>query len=345
MDAAAAAGEPPMDAAAGGQACQAGGPPQAEMAMVIGKFRVPIITTTLVLADGSFSTHSMIELSQSRKRSNYIGEWLWKALGVDINSQRASETWHLPLLAEIRNAIHGKRGKRSLDGKFRDATGNMLPSLLETCVRGRSLLVENDLTVLRVNLADSVELMNWFLAALWADVHMRPRQLQEGGAPLGAPGKGGGKRGQPALGDTAQAAVSAALESIKLHERVKGVAFDRGNGRFKVMAHGSGTAIYFNVKSFKKHLGDANLSSRDWDGIMNDVVDRAIVTLNDEEEHPQPLEDAPDAGPAREEAPGGLENQDRPAADHDAPGHGPAEGDQPADNEAPGAPGALEDQA
>ena len=84
------------------------------------------------------------------------------------------------------------------------------------------------------------------------------------------------------------------------------------------MAHGSGTAIYFNVKSFKKHLGDANLSSRDWGGIMNDVVDKAMVTLNDEEEHPQPLEDAPGA---------------------------PAEGDQPADHEAPGAPGALEDQA
>ena len=278
--------------------------------MVIGKFRVPIVKTTLVMADGEFSTHCMIELSQSRKKTNYVGEWLWKAIGVDVHALSASETWHLPLLAEIRTAIAAKRGKRGRDGKYRDASGNLLPSLLEICIRGRTLLAENDLTCLRVNLVESIEMMNWFLAELWNDAHVRqPRLLQEG-----APGKGGGRRGQHALCDAAQAAVDVALEGLRLHERVKGVTFDRTNGRIKLTTLDSGRAIYFNVKNFGRHLANEALGSEDWLGIMSDVVDNVTIFLNEGElgAPRAPADPAEGALPAGREAPGDSEPAPEP---------------------------------
>jgi hypothetical protein len=283
------------------------------MAMVIGKFRVPIVKTTLVMADGEFSTHCMIELSHSRKKTNYVGEWLWKAIGVDVH-RSASETWHLPLLAELRTAIAAKRGKRGRDGKYRDASGNMLPSLLEICIRGRTVLAENDLTCLRVNLAESIEMMNWFLAELWSDAHVRqPRLLQEG-----APGKGGGKRGLLALCDAAQSAVDAALASLRLHERVKGVTFDRANGRIKMTTLDSGKAVYFSVKNFNRHLAGEALGSEDWAGIMSDVVDNATIFLNDGEPGAPlaPADPAEGGLPAGREAPGDSE----PAPETAGPG-------------------------
>ena len=80
----------------------------------------------------------MAELSQTRKRDNYVSRWLWNALGVAGDQQ---SLWRPPLLRELRDSIIAKRWKRGRDGKYRDGDGNLLPSILEVCVRGKQVLV------------------------------------------------------------------------------------------------------------------------------------------------------------------------------------------------------------
>ena len=100
--------------------------------------------------------------------------WLWNALGLK-SEHRGMQ---LPLMQEIKESILRSRGKRK-KGMLLDLKGQVMPSLVKVCVRGKELIVENNLQHVRMNLGPlelppgtvdkSIDVLNWFLEELWGD--------------------------------------------------------------------------------------------------------------------------------------------------------------------------------
>ena len=114
-------------------------PPQATMAMVVGRCVVPVPSMALADAPGIFVPHLMVSLCQS---SHGLPSWLRCALGYDGDpSRKAGAT---VLFDEIRKALMAKRGKRKAN-VFVDDAGRVLPSLVPLPIRGQESLASNNL--------------------------------------------------------------------------------------------------------------------------------------------------------------------------------------------------------
>ena len=72
-------------------------------------------------------------------------------------------------MKETAAGISAPRAKRGRDGKYRDEEGRLGSQLLVVKVWGRDLQVLNDVRTTLVELTESAETMDWFLAQRWRD--------------------------------------------------------------------------------------------------------------------------------------------------------------------------------
>ena len=151
-------------------------PPQAEMALVVGKYKVPVTRQLLTSIDGDVTTFNMLTLSQ-RHQGSVSTSWLINSLGNTHPAgsyQRFQSSYHrFPLVQEIMMAVKAKRMKRKRTGYFEAADGAALvpSSLIEITVRGRVLHALNSTRPLAIDVGSSTEVVNWFLAEVWHDLH------------------------------------------------------------------------------------------------------------------------------------------------------------------------------
>ena len=115
--------------------------------------------------DGQLKRHAMVHLSVAQRA---VAPWLAKSL-LQGGSLDAAPLKNVPLLEELRHAVTEKRHKRK-GNAWVDKGGRVLPALLSVEVRGKKLLVANDLKSLSANLGEDLGLMNWFLQQMWEDV-------------------------------------------------------------------------------------------------------------------------------------------------------------------------------
>jgi len=210
------------------QFLEAAAPPQAEMAMVLGKFRVPMVEMVLADAKGDFETHHMVKLNRIVDDTS-CATWLWQALGYTATCSNQRTPWQLPLILEIKAALRHKRFKRSYGGGYRGDAGDVLPKLIELNIRGRTTLVENNTKHLNMNLGDSVDLMNWFISQLWQDIQaIDPQGHQAAGYPFLA------EAAQEEDVPNQQSVIEETLETLRQMPDIKGATWDKHNIRFRI---------------------------------------------------------------------------------------------------------------
>ena len=284
-------------------------PAQAEMAMVLGSTRAPLVSETLVQQDGEFVTHKMVDLC-----GREACPWLWATLGYSSKESYSTRPWdRLPMVLEIKKALGAARGKRTREGIVKSAAdGKPLPTLVPLKIRGRELLVHRAKQSMRVNLGDSLELMNWFLAELWVDVRadLEPKVLEaEDDEPTDAPG---GEAEQADLGAAGKSApgpapddmdpIGVLLTQLAKHPRCKNASFDKTHSRVRVrMASAPGEPgmkpKYFALKDSKKLLETGDLSR------LQDLVDERLADITRYLEAPADAPvDAPDTAAASADA-------------------------------------------
>ena len=117
-----------------------------------------------------------------------------------------------------------------------------MSTMVTMTVRGRNFLMLKNMRYLCLNLGDSLELMNWFLAQMRADL-ANPREEEvadpsefEDLAKVGAPFKKRKKTQELTTQDTpVQNLVKKALEDLKKDTSVKRASFDMVLGKFRVV--------------------------------------------------------------------------------------------------------------
>ena len=235
--------------------------PIAEMAMVVGKYRVPIRMVSLPDETGNFVFHSMVQFTQRSGATN-VSQWLWPLLGFSAKqSHQARDPWRLPLMIEIIRAVAGARKKRMRGGGHTDATGRVLPQLMDVCVRGQSLLVENNVKRLSVNLGDLTtegpcpgepKIMNWFLKQLWED----RRHVRADVPPDGEHGAIRSPSSWEIMDAPQKHIVQTALDKVLATRLCKYAQFYPVSGRFRVQRKDKSVPKWFGVRRFKKLFED-----------------------------------------------------------------------------------------
>ena len=134
--------------------------------MCFGKFVVPIETMTLGDADGNFKSVHMVELTAHW--SCYT--WFWKQLGVSRADFKKGTPNSLPPVKEIKASISAVRHKRKRDGKFYNEDDRPVAESLVIAVRGQQLTVLNDARRLALSVAESQDLLTWFVSELSQEI-------------------------------------------------------------------------------------------------------------------------------------------------------------------------------
>ncbi len=252
-----------------------GAPPQAELAMVVGTHRVPMTEVLLTDSDGNWVKKNMVDLGQYGKTK--VGQWLWQAVGFSsTEGNHGIRPYNLPLMRELRAAVPGARAKckRQLSGQYRDQEGRVLPALLDVNLRGRDMSMENNTKRLRINIGDSVEAMNWFLAQLWADTQAE-EVMAMGDAVPPSPQRGRKRKKkqvkQAAMTEPQRRVVDTALKTLRTS--CKSVHFDHRHGRFRIATIGDKPKYqYLGVRGFRKLLDQD-------DGDGNPLRERVDITV------------------------------------------------------------------
>ena len=250
-------------------------PPQAEMEMVLGKFRIPLQKVTLVTENGEPETHSMVILRHpglqvATRASDEISTplWLWQALGIDKKRSHGHAGWtpmSLPLISELKETIQAKRRKRTRSGLFKDMTGALVPQLLQVDVRSQSLLVTNSLKPMAANFGDSLELMNWMLQQLWLDIqNMSP------------PAPRGVVRAN-SLAQVLEEMLKNTTEEMRNLGGVKWAVFCKSTNRFKVQCEARNRPVYLFLKRFR----DLAKEIANEDDLTEDALADVRTTLAD----------------------------------------------------------------
>ena len=239
--------------------------PTAEMAMVVGKFRVPIHFVSLPDETGNFVQHRMVQFTQ--RGSNGTAQWLWPLFGFSAKSlaaksHHARDPWKLPLMIEITKAVQDARKKRTRGGGHTDASGRVLPQLMDVCVRGQSLLVENNVKRLSMNLGDlrevhgtctgEPELLNWFLKQCWDD---RRRVKAEVPPIIDQTSSIRSSSSWEIMDASQKHIVQTALDKVLATRLVKYAHFYPVSARFRILAKGDKSKPkWFGVRRFRKLL-------------------------------------------------------------------------------------------
>ena len=159
------------------------GLPLVHKSLCFGSHLVPTNLQTVCDAAGTIKVDMpLVDLSRigAAQYGFTTYKWLWQQLGMSQSEWNHGAQRRLPFLQEIVSAIMSRRVKRNRQGKFLDANGRIVPSLLEVEVRGRRFNVFNDPRRLRVDLHSDVEggvegeTMTWFVGELWKDLHSDP---------------------------------------------------------------------------------------------------------------------------------------------------------------------------
>ena len=224
--------------------------PKAEMAMVVGKYKVPIKIVSLPDSTGSFVEHKMVEFSQrqiANSESNTVAQWLWPLLGFSPKEAHlGKDPWRLPLMQELLEKVHATRRKRLRGGGHTDANGSVLPQLMTVNIRGTRIIVENNIKKMSVNLGDDLATMNWFLKTLWEERHKCHPPMQDG------PGWRPVFR-QVDMDDNVKRIVKEHLKNLTDHENCKYAHFFPHTSRFRACRKGSAPK-WFGVRRFKTIL-------------------------------------------------------------------------------------------
>jgi len=191
---------------------------KAEMAVVIGNRRVPLAKTRLANEDGEFADHWFADLTWRRKLPDgktVRAHSIWTVVPDDYGKY----PWQVPLVDEIKRAVSSLRVARNKQGLRFGANGKVLPGIVPVEVRGREILVENNVQGLRVALGDSLDTMNWFLKEVWDDT-------QAQNAP--------GVRRAPADDSFKDLYMAESLEKLRAHKRIKNASYDVRYKRIRV---------------------------------------------------------------------------------------------------------------
>ena len=167
-------------------------PPQAHMELCLaGNMKIPIYVGTHTHEDGSFKQYEFLELKQRDKDRRVIGndpaQWLWPQIGYTGTEAHSPMPWSLLFFQECNEQINKMRGKRSraVAGTWKGADGNIMASMVTLQIRGRKLIVENNVKFLRIyvgeNHDEKVEIINWVIAQLWYDRRIQLMENQANG--------------------------------------------------------------------------------------------------------------------------------------------------------------------
>ena len=236
---------------------------KAQMAMVIGHRRVPLAKTRLATDNGEFSDHWLADLTWRRKLpggKTAQAHSIWHV----VPDQYGKCPWQVPLVDEIKKAVSNLRVARNKQGLRFGANGKVLPGIVPVEVRGREILVENNVQGLRVALGDSLDTMNWFLKEVWND-------MQTQNVP--------GVRRAPA-DSFKDLYMAESLEKLRAHKRIKNASYDVRYKRIRVGVHGLDKPMYRTVRRAHELLAD-----EDMDGIeefLAQTVDGIIGLLPDD---------------------------------------------------------------
>ena len=237
---------------------------KAQMAMVIGHRRVPLTKTRLANENGEFSDHWLADLTWRRKLPDgktAQAHSIWHVFPDDFGKC----PWQVPLVDEIKKAVSNLRVARNKQGLRFGANGKVLPGIVPVEVRGREILVENNVQGLRVALGDSLDTMNWFLKEVWND-------MQTQNVP--------GVRRAPADDIFKNLHMAASLDKLRAEKRIKSASYDVRYKRIRVGVHGLSKPMYKTVKRAHELLAD-----EDMDGIeefLAQTVDGIIGQLPDD---------------------------------------------------------------
>ena len=121
--------------------------PQAERAMVVGRFRVPLETKTFATEGGAMENHDMVffrhpapDVTGRQQLAGHNRPWcLWQMLGVE-KPQSHGRKWSpldVHLVKEIKQQIVSRRKKRLRKGGWKDVHGGLVPALIKIEIRGK----------------------------------------------------------------------------------------------------------------------------------------------------------------------------------------------------------------
>ena len=245
-------------------------PPQAEMAMVVGKLRVPVERQVLTSPDGTIETFNMLVLGRRRGGVDCATDWLFRAVGLSRKGRCTRQAYsQLALVQEILVAVRSARHKRMRTGYFATPAGSLLipKSMISLTVRGRTINVLNSTRPLAIDLGSSTDVLNWFVAEVWHDLravapepsdgeessqdesHASRSEAEDDTQPAGSEPDADPQQpegSEPAEDheleqqtwqdnrDTVEAKV---VETLRLTPGVKSASLFRSTGRFRVVLH------------------------------------------------------------------------------------------------------------
>ena len=234
-------------------------PAQAEMAMVIGNRRVPLVNIRLAGAEGQFVDYQMADLSSrvTGAHGKEARSTFWAAIGGD-------RPWRAPLVNEIKKGIQALRARRDRKGNLIDKDGKVLPGVVSVTIRGRELKAESNVHPLRVNLGESLETMNWFLKEIWKDLQHVP---------------GGYEDPRVVATDELkeQQHMTNVLGELRKHHLIKSASYCPRQKRIRVTALGVQQPLYKSVREAHTLMAD-----HDMDGLetfLEQTADALIASL------------------------------------------------------------------
>ena len=142
------------------------------------------------------------------------------------------EPWQLPLMQELKAVVTGQRVKRDRNGKFRDAPGNLIASVISATVRGQDLQVFYDPRKILVNLTKSEDLLAWFVNELVTE--FASRHADDPGDEQLVEATGSKPQSHWLVEKTLRI-----LRDAVASRGLRSVCFDRANNRFRVSIKGS----------------------------------------------------------------------------------------------------------
>ena len=131
-----------------------GGPPGANVGLCLGEKSIPIYVGSYVDEQGNLNYHEMFELKQRRNYRNRehldLAKWFWPMIGYNDRQANSAMPCALNFMVECREFTRQAMDPPPL--AWRDGEGNLLKSLVALQIRDRTIKVENNPNVLRIDI-------------------------------------------------------------------------------------------------------------------------------------------------------------------------------------------------
>ena len=279
-------------------------PKVSKTSLTVGNYVVPISVESLVDAQGKVQVTPLVDLSKTPDQHHgyWTYKWLWRPLGISYDQWNNGYHFRLPLMQEIKETLHGLRGKRNRLRQWGDAEQCPQPTFVQIQIRGRSLDACADARRPRLNITSLAD-MKWFLAELLKDVNAGPGALLPIAAdPEAAPGEAppiaavpegaaaagpqaadvapGGVAPPPVATPRTESALAQAIEDARRQLRaapgVSSATWVPAQGRFRLRPAAKGVKPkYASVKNFHQ------LNKRRREAQNPEEEDEALETIKD----------------------------------------------------------------